>query len=205
MHIWRVRDKRWIREIEKGCDSENGISWSPDEKLLLCGDRSNVHIWRVLDGQEMMRLKGHGSTLRAVAWHPEKQLLLSGASDNTVRIWSPLTPHLRHVSNAHKHNVRCVAFSPDGRTFASGGGDGTVRLWFLADNLDETLDHVENQALSKQQASPITNLLETPIQEEPVAAPPLVSQLKTAAPNSSIHEPSVWHKLSRWVTRQLLD
>src|SRR5207237_7782918 len=75
-------------------------------------------------------LTGHGGEVLAVAFAPDGRLLASGSSDQTIRLWDPVTGEERKLLRGHTGAVRTLAFAAHNSQFlASGSADGTIRIW----------------------------------------------------------------------------
>ncbi|TGZ80730.1 WD40 repeat-like protein [Ascodesmis nigricans] len=73
--------------------------------------------------------EGHSDSVETLAFSPDGETLASGSSDNTVRLWDPVTGASRGTLEGHSDTVFTLEFSPNGKTLASGSWDKTVRLW----------------------------------------------------------------------------
>ncbi|OQD81053.1 hypothetical protein PENANT_c030G04575 [Penicillium antarcticum] len=90
---------------------------------------------------ELQILEGHLDWVFSVTFSPDGQRIASGSSDNTIRLWDPVTGTLQQALEGHSDWVRSVAFSLNGRVLASGSSDNTVRLWDSATGtLQQTLE-----------------------------------------------------------------
>lgn len=78
-------------------------------------------------------LKGHSELVRSVAISPDGQTLASGSSDQTIKLWNPVTGGLLGTLTGHSSAVLSLTFSPDGQTLVSASQqeflDGNIKLW----------------------------------------------------------------------------
>lgn len=74
-------------------------------------------------------LRGALRGVMGVAVNPNGTLVAGASSDNTVRLWNPVTGRLIGQTLTHFSEVTCVAFSADGKLLASGSWDKTIRVW----------------------------------------------------------------------------
>src|SRR6266478_7861674 len=78
-------------------------------------------------------LTGHGGEVLAVAFAPDGRLLASGSSDQTIRLWDPVTGEERKQLRGHTGAVRTLTFAAhNSQLLTSGSADGTVRIWDVA-------------------------------------------------------------------------
>jgi len=78
-------------------------------------------------------LIGHSGEVLAVIFSPDGRLLASGSSDQTLRLWDPVTGEERKLLRGHTSAVRTLAFAAhNSQLLASGSADGTVRIWDMA-------------------------------------------------------------------------
>ncbi|MEZ2250755.1 hypothetical protein [Microcoleus sp.] len=153
------------------------VSFSPDGETLASGGEDNtVKIWNVsslqnnpqlnsIDKTDLLltTLRGHSKWVFGVSFSPDGQTLASGGADRTVKLWSLVDIHGKHLLDGgkfkpvgrllrtfegHADRVTQVSFSPDGKTLASASFDKTIRLWRLDDVPLKTLDGHHNRVLS---------------------------------------------------------
>jgi len=69
----------------------SSVAYHPDgNQFAVAVDRQNtVRIIDLPSAQVMSILKGHSAGVKSVVYHPEGHQLASGASDGSVRLWSP--------------------------------------------------------------------------------------------------------------------
>ncbi|BAZ49878.1 WD-repeat protein [Nostoc sp. NIES-4103] len=112
------------------------IAFSPDGKLLACGDEDGqIHLWQVDDGKILVisrliaTLVGHTSWVYSVSFSPDSSTLITSSFDSTLRLWDVQSGVALKTLHGHNSGVYSVSFSSDSSTIASGGYDSTVRLW----------------------------------------------------------------------------
>jgi WD40 repeat protein len=65
-----------------------------------------------------------------LAFSPDGAVLAAGCDDGSVRVWDPLSGHLRaELLNHHRGTVWGIAFSPDGSQLVSGSVGGNLIMW----------------------------------------------------------------------------
>ncbi|GAA4587689.1 serine/threonine-protein kinase [Planotetraspora phitsanulokensis] len=120
-------------EGSPGDPSVTQMDFSPDGKILACGNGSGVvRLWDVASRRSLADLEGHDDAVRSVAFSPDGRTLASGSLDGTIRLWDVVSRRTATVLTDHADAVWTVAFSPDGKTLASAGWDDSVRLWDVA-------------------------------------------------------------------------
>lgn len=83
------------------------------------------------------RIKPKGAFIEQALGY-EGRIIASCSSDQTVKIWEPLTGECIKTLEGHKDIVQTIAFCPTGRLVASGSADRTIRLWNLTENADSS-------------------------------------------------------------------
>jgi WD40 repeat protein len=106
----------------------NGVSFSPDNRLVAASGSTGVSIWNIADDTRVARLPG-AANVQAVRFSPDGTLLATGGQDQTIRIWDVSTNRTILTLTGHSGTINSVAFSPDGTRVASASDDGTVRQY----------------------------------------------------------------------------
>ena len=138
VHLRRF-DGKLIEKLEHR-DKVNGVSFSPDNKLIATGDsRGYIYLWQE-DGTPYKFFKGHNDYIRALAWSPDSKTLATvpGKKDATVKLWNRDGKLLRTLEG-HKDGIYGVSFSPNGEMIATSSKDNTVKLWDRDGRLLRTL------------------------------------------------------------------
>ncbi len=121
----------WVRErdrLEGHKDYIEGVSFSPDGKMIATASRDDtVKLWH-RNGSLIRTLQGRGGDVFSVNFSPDSQLIASANNDKTAKLWSREGKLLTTLSG-HKELVNSVSFSPDGKTIATVSYDKTVKLW----------------------------------------------------------------------------
>jgi WD40 repeat protein len=106
----------------------NGLSVSPDGKLLAWGDGPALRLTDLETGKDRASAAGHTATARELHFGRDGKTLLTGGDDSTLRRWDAATgKELGPVALPAKSYV-CVVPSPDQSVVAACDGLGTVFL-----------------------------------------------------------------------------
>jgi WD40 repeat protein len=107
------------------------LAFSPDSKVLACGDATLVELRRASTGRLVADGRfDHERMPRAIAFAPHGKLLATGGESGGLRVWDVPTGTLRKELLAHGElPITALAYSPDGKFLASGGADGFLCVW----------------------------------------------------------------------------
>ncbi|HEX4608216.1 MAG TPA: sigma-70 family RNA polymerase sigma factor [Urbifossiella sp.] len=112
------------------------VSFAPDDRTVLLGDRSGVTWWDPVAGKQIRRFEGmahswSGGWNLPARFSPDGKVLV-GTSTKMLLRWDAATgqPLRLDVHDAgHQSELRAVGISADGRWVATGGNDARVRVW----------------------------------------------------------------------------
>jgi WD40 repeat protein len=122
-------------KLEGHASAVNGVSYSPDGKLLATGSNDwTVRSWDVSGARPKERFMpwSHLSAAYAIDFSLDLTTLVSGSEDTVIRLWDLTKPELRtrgYLKSDDKAPIYSVAYSPDGKTVAAGGVSTNVRQW----------------------------------------------------------------------------
>jgi len=124
--IFSTRDGSLLHSIKKHTDWVTAISFTPDGKSLVTGDRAgNLSVWDA-DAHELFSLTGHKAAITAIACL--NNVIASASEDGTIKLWDVREGRQIKSWNAHNGGALAVAFAPDGR-IVSCGRDKLAKLW----------------------------------------------------------------------------
>jgi len=93
------------------------------DNIMQCGggDWSHVHgLWMTFKPRLF------------VAFSPDGTHIVSGSTDNTLRLWDPVSGTHLNSLEGHSRSVKSVAFSPNGTLVVSGSWTELLRIWNTA-------------------------------------------------------------------------
>jgi WD40 repeat protein len=84
-----------------------------------------VTVWDADSGEQIASFEGHSKKVNCLAFNPDGDLIASASDDETVKVWTVLTPADKRgpkVLRGHKNPIQTVVFSPDGKQVATADG-----------------------------------------------------------------------------------
>lgn len=131
VRVWDTTAEKPLAVIDRRVDPATAIACAPTGDWLAVGRyNGTVDVWR--HGVDSQTLDAHASTMRrvtAIVAGPTGDWLV--VSNDTIRIWDPVTGNLLRVLPTTRR-VTAMALAPDGCWLAVGTLDGTVEVWETA-------------------------------------------------------------------------
>jgi WD40 repeat protein len=137
--LWRIPGGDAMQTLTVAAEGVQSLIFAPDGKTLATGGFDGVI--RLLDagsGNPDLLLSGHQGPVWSLSYSPDGKTLAAGSGPHNagqlqsvgeVRLWDPISGHVRAVLPGHAQAVVAVAFSNDGRSLASASLDQTLKLW----------------------------------------------------------------------------
>jgi transcriptional regulator with XRE-family HTH domain len=120
------------------------VAWSVDSTYLAtAGADGVVCIWNTtLAEKGPLTYRGHSQAVFDVKWSPLSDTsIVSASSDQTVRIWNPMTGETKLLYERHNKSVQAAEWSSDGQYIASAGADALIRVWDATTGKDYVAYH----------------------------------------------------------------
>jgi WD40 repeat protein len=134
--LWDTVTGRELRCIEAPRRGYQGLTFSPDSKLLAAHANDQSTLWDVTTGKQVRVIANGGQRVHAFAFSPDGKTL-ARAENLTIQLQDLATGRERLPHTGHTGAVADVAFSPDGRLVASSGD--RLRLWEAASGREMAL------------------------------------------------------------------
>lgn len=117
--IWHIETGRELFQFAHN-KTVNVLAFSPDGKLLLVGNGSELTLWDIKKGVRARSYSGHTRDINTIAFSPDGKYILSGSDDCTVKLWENKSARQIHSINHGIDNLQFVSFMKDGKHFISG-------------------------------------------------------------------------------------
>jgi WD40 repeat protein len=142
VHLWRVSDGAFIRDLDGVGETTYGVAFSPDGTLLataggyaqdgaLDGLPEIVKIWNVADGSVAARIPATcGSYASTAVFSHDGTLLLTAGERGPAEIWR-VSDGALVTSIPYGTTVHNARFAPSDRAVLLGGVDNRATLWSL--------------------------------------------------------------------------
>jgi hypothetical protein len=146
--IFSAADGKMICKMKKHTDWVTALSFTPDGKALISGDRAGgLSVWDC-QGHELQSVSAHAAGITGIACRGN--FVATSSEDGTVKFWDIVEGKEIKSWHAHDGGVRSVAFTADGHILTSGR-DHLVRLWDINGNQVRQFDPLPDIAM---QAAP---------------------------------------------------
>ncbi|HEX4083586.1 MAG TPA: c-type cytochrome domain-containing protein, partial [Chthoniobacteraceae bacterium] len=124
--IFTTADGKMVCKMKKHTDWVTALSFTPDGKELISGDRAGgLSIWDT-QGHELQSVSAHTGAITAIACRGN--IVATSSEDGTVKFWDIEEGKELKSWHAHDGGVRSIAFTQDGQ-IVTCGRDRLVRLW----------------------------------------------------------------------------
>ena len=135
-HLWDLRANKlvsMVRDLRVPFGDATSVAFSPDSRVLVCGDTGGeVHLWDTRTGEKMRVFRGLEGYVASLAFSPDGRLLAAGAWCG-IKVWEMETGHeLPVASKDYECDTNVLAFTPDSRALASGNGDNNILIWDMS-------------------------------------------------------------------------
>jgi WD40 repeat protein len=128
--IWNKFGKP-IRTLIGHKGHPEAISFTPDSKHLISGEKIDLRQWDLRTGKVTQIFSKPFALVRSLCISQDGTRLVSGHADHTIKVWNLKTGQQEQKITGHKDWVLSVALSPDGKTLISGSRDKTIQSWAL--------------------------------------------------------------------------
>ena len=124
--IFSASTGKMLCKMKKHTDWVTALSFTPDGKSLISGDRAGgLSVWDT-QGHELQSMSDHTAAITGIACRGN--LVATSSEDGTVKFWDIIEGKQIKSWLACPAGVRSVAFTPDGHIVTSDR-DHLVRLW----------------------------------------------------------------------------
>ncbi|MBW4498751.1 MAG: AAA family ATPase [Scytonema hyalinum WJT4-NPBG1] len=145
--LWNLNGR--LLKILKCSGAVNGVSFSPDGKIIATANADKTtQLWNT-EGKEVATLKGHSGEVFFASFSPDGKMIVTASADKTAKLWD-LNLNGKYMKTlggdqGHRERVVDVSFSPDGKTIATASDDRTAKIWKLDGTLCVTLEGHEDE------------------------------------------------------------
>ena len=156
---WGAASVTIAPSLREGNIEFTDVAFSPNGKLLLTNDFTDVRLWEVASGLPLRTLT-QPEFFTASLFSPDGKLIVSAHKDGTIRLWNVATgrvlAELRHKAAAGSDElfdeISSLWIDPRGELLVAGDIAGVVRIWNLGER--RVILSVKLPALDKLGNSP---------------------------------------------------
>lgn len=91
IQLWSVTTGKPLRSFPTQLQGTASITFSRDGQTVACASGKLIELWNWQSGKRLCTLSGHFRAVESVAFSPSGQILVSGGSDQTIKIWQPMS------------------------------------------------------------------------------------------------------------------
>lgn len=130
VRVWNPVDGTFLGQLPLDNIESEGLSFSPDGKLLVVGSQGLSTIWSAESGE---LLRTVSSVIPAVIdFTPDSRYLVSAdRTSGDIILLDPRTAIVKRRFAGHTKTVAGIDCAPNGSLVASTSHDGTLRIWDL--------------------------------------------------------------------------
>jgi RNA polymerase sigma factor (sigma-70 family) len=129
LQFWEVNG--W-RPAEGLSEHVSGMAFSPDGRMLACGDARETAVWELATRKLRLKVGDREHWNRSQRFSPDGRLLALLTSADAVEVWDVFRGQRVAVFQGHDSPVKAFAFTNDGRHLITASEDCTLLAWDLA-------------------------------------------------------------------------
>jgi WD40 repeat protein len=127
--LWDVAKDQLIRNLPLSFKTLKSAAFSPDSRMLACGDiYGKVEMWDLESAEKVRVFSGLTGYVQVLTFSPNGRTLAAGGWRG-IKVWELATGHERRAFHDFEGDVFALAFTPDGRALASGVGAANILIW----------------------------------------------------------------------------
>jgi WD40 repeat protein len=131
--IWSVDLGTTEPQPPPGWPRGGGGDVSPDRKLTLALNDTEVRVHDNVTGRDLKPLRGHAQRVQSARFsHAGNQIVTAGGDDNTAHVWDTSTSEDLVTLRGHSGSVKSAEFDQTDTFVVTTSADGTARVWDVA-------------------------------------------------------------------------
>jgi WD40 repeat protein len=121
-----------IRQFRDHSSEVNCFALTPDETLLIVGDRTNkLSVWDFRLTEQRKSFRAHSGPIRRIIMTADGKFAVTASADQTLKLWDVATWKQLTQFNGHIDAVTSVVQVPGRDEIVSSSFDGRLRRWSL--------------------------------------------------------------------------